>query len=78
MFRTGEEDLEPEFNFQVPVVVPLNFPFRYNPWDGSPELPNCAVDSRTWMENVIYRISTTMNLDCKCPCCESVIVFLLY
>ncbi|XP_037778661.1 uncharacterized protein LOC119575232 [Penaeus monodon] len=64
VFRTGKDDIQPEFNFQVPVVVPLNFPFRYDPGDGSPQLPNCAVDSRTWMENVISKITTTMNLDC--------------
>ncbi|XP_063585456.1 uncharacterized protein LOC134762846 [Penaeus indicus] len=63
VFRTGEEDIQPEFNFQVPVVVPLNFPFRYDPGDGSPPLPNCAVDSRTWMENIISKIATTMDLD---------------
>ncbi|XP_047487884.1 uncharacterized protein LOC125038438 [Penaeus chinensis] len=63
VFRTGEDDIQQEFNFQVPVVVPMNFPFRYNPGDGSPELPICAADSRTWMENVISKITTTMDLD---------------
>ncbi|XP_042884500.1 uncharacterized protein LOC122261060 [Penaeus japonicus] len=65
VFRSEEDDIEPEFNFQVPVVVPLNFPFRYDPTDGSPALPTCTVDSRTWMEKVISKISTTMDLDCS-------------
>lgn len=48
---------EVNFNFQVPVILPLDFHFR----DSSNNLPKCSVDSRTWRENVISLVTQTIG-----------------
>ncbi|XP_066977607.1 uncharacterized protein [Macrobrachium rosenbergii] len=57
------EEESNNFNFQVPVVVPLDFRFTYSAETSSTVLPECSVDTRTWKEQVIARIAEKLQLD---------------
>ncbi|KAK7086256.1 hypothetical protein SK128_007292, partial [Halocaridina rubra] len=63
IFDTPPDDGSDEFNFQVPVIVPMDFHFSYDPATASETLPECQVDSRTWKERVITRIAEKLQLE---------------
>ncbi|XP_068216414.1 uncharacterized protein [Palaemon carinicauda] len=62
-FNVSETEEDDTFNFQVPVVVPLDFRFTYDRETSMTVLPNCSVDTRTWKEKVISRIAEKLQLD---------------
>lgn len=63
IFSTPGDDKPSEFNFQVPVVIPMDFRFTYDPSSTTDILPQCTVDSRTWKEKVISRIAEKLDLE---------------
>lgn len=62
IFATPEDEEASAFNFEVPVIIPLDFRFRYDETSSETILPQCTVDSRTWKERVITKIAAKLEL----------------